>query len=86
MTITPSYRSAMLSAVLSLLALVTTVHAELGGTTAATTATTASTATSAAPGTGPLSLPNGAVRVRRSVDAGGTTINEYASTSGQIFA
>jgi hypothetical protein len=73
----------MLSAVLSLLALVTTVHAELGGTTAATTATTA---TSAAPGTGPLSLPNGAVRVRRSVDAGGTTINEYASTSGQIFA
>jgi hypothetical protein len=83
MTITPSYRSAMISAVLSLLALVTTVHAELGGTTAATTATTA---TSAAPGTGPLSLPNGAVRVRRSVDAGGTTINEYASTSGQIFA
>jgi hypothetical protein len=80
MTITPSYRSAMISAVLSLLALVTTVHAELGGTTAATTAT------SAAPGTGPLSLPNGAVRVRRSVDAGGTTINEYASTSGQIFA
>jgi hypothetical protein len=31
-------------------------------------------------------LPGGAVRVRSSVDAGGTTINEYATGDGLIFA
>jgi hypothetical protein len=31
-------------------------------------------------------LPGGAVRVRSTIDAGGTTINEYATRDGLIFA
>lgn len=34
----------------------------------------------------PVSLLNGAMQKRTSVDAGGATINEYASSTGQIFA
>ncbi len=34
----------------------------------------------------PVVLLNGAVHVRTRVDAGGTTLNEYASSTGQIFA
>jgi len=34
----------------------------------------------------PVTLLNGAVQMRSRVDAGGTTVNEYASSTGQIFA
>ncbi|RFU46502.1 DUF2844 domain-containing protein [Paraburkholderia sp. DHOC27] len=57
-------------------------YAELGGTMPGSPA-------SAAPGTSagnPVPLLNGAVLKRTSLDAGGTTVNEYASNSGQIFA
>ncbi|MBP0594240.1 DUF2844 domain-containing protein [Paraburkholderia sp. LEh10] len=52
-------------------------HAELGGTMAAPQADVGSTR---------RVLPGSAVRVRTAVDAGGTTINEYATSNGLIFA
>ncbi len=59
-----------LTAALITLLPVTGAHAALGGTIAAM----------------PVSLLNGAVQKRTSVDAGGTAINGYASATGQIFA
>lgn len=71
-----------LCVVLTILAPISSVHAELGGTmTGAQPAPAGS-----APDDAPVVLLNGAVLKRTSVDAGGTTINEYASNSGQIFA
>ena len=77
MTIKPFYRRATLAAALSVLVPITTAHAELGGTM---------TVAPAASGDAPRPLFNGAVLERSSVDAGGTTINEYASSTGHIFA
>lgn len=52
-------------------------HAELGGTMPTPQA-----------GDGSIQhvLPGGAVRMRSFVDAGGTTINEYATRDGLVFA
>jgi hypothetical protein len=71
-------RAAALAALLSL----TCAHAELGGAIAAPGAGTAATSAGAAA----APLLNGAVLRRTNVDAGGTTINEYASNTGEIFA
>jgi hypothetical protein len=57
-------------------------RAELGGTMA----NAGSGAPGSAPPAAPVTLLNGAVKKRTSVDAGGTTIDEYASSTGQIFA
>lgn len=74
----PFYRGVVLSAAISVLLPVTTARAALGSTLAATPAGGTS-----AP---PVPMLNGAVERLTSVDAGGTTINEYASNTGQIFA
>ncbi|WP_153099772.1 DUF2844 domain-containing protein [Paraburkholderia hayleyella] len=52
-------------------------HAELGGMMSST---------QSASGVVQHVLLNGAVRERSSVDAGGTTIREYAASDGRIFA
>lgn len=52
-------------------------HAELGGTMRAPRADDGSTQ---------RVLPGSAVRIRSTVDAGGTTINEYATSDGHVFA
>jgi hypothetical protein len=52
-------------------------HAELGGTMPNE---------AAASGTAPQPLLNGALRMRTLTDAGTTTINEYATSTGQIIA
>ncbi|WP_109480140.1 DUF2844 domain-containing protein [Paraburkholderia sp. C35] len=52
-------------------------HAELGGTSAALAAGDTATV---------RTLPGSAAKVRSTVDAGGTTINEYTTGSGVIFA
>ncbi|MEM5389259.1 DUF2844 domain-containing protein [Paraburkholderia phymatum] len=52
-------------------------HAELGGTMSAPRADDGSTQ---------RVLPGSAVQIRSSVDAGGTTINEYATNDGYVFA
>lgn len=70
----PFYRGVVLSAAISVLLPVTTAHAALGGTLAGIA------------GTPPVPILNGAVERLTSVDAGGTTINAYASNTGQIFA
>jgi hypothetical protein len=57
----------------------TSARAELGGTMA-------SAGSGAADSAPPVTLLNGEVKKRTSVDAGGTTIDEYASSTGQIFA
>ena len=74
--------SATLSAALSVLLPVSVAHAELGGTMTGTQANS----TRYAQGGAPVTLLNGAVLMRTSVDAGGTTVNEYASSAGRIFA
>lgn len=71
-----------LSAALSVLLPVSAAHAELGGTMAGTQANS----TGYTQGSAPVTLLNGAVLMRTSVDAGGTTVNEYASSAGRIFA
>jgi hypothetical protein len=67
------FRRAAFPALLSAFLCVTDAQAELGGTMSFTAAA-------------PVSLLNGAARMRTSVDAGGTTIDEYASSTGRIFA
>jgi hypothetical protein len=57
-------------------------RAELGGTMA----NAGSGASDSAQPGAPVTVLNGAVKKRTSVDAGGTTIDEYASSTGQIFA
>ena len=52
-------------------------HAELGGT---------ATSTRATGGAVVHSLQNGPFQVRTMTDEGGTTINEYSSSAGRIFA
>ncbi|SIT42907.1 conserved exported hypothetical protein [Paraburkholderia piptadeniae] len=52
-------------------------HAELGGTISAPRADDGSTQ---------RVLPGSAVQIRSTVDASGTTINEYATSDGLIFA
>ncbi|WJF91082.1 DUF2844 domain-containing protein [Paraburkholderia bonniea] len=59
------------------LALTLSAHAELGGMMPTTPSTS---------GAVQHMLLNGAVRERSSVDAGGTVINEYATSDGRIFA
>ncbi|SIT38949.1 putative exported protein [Paraburkholderia ribeironis] len=54
-------------------------HAELGGVMPAEADPAADTAA-------PRTLLNGALRVRTLTDAGHTTINEYATSTGQIIA
>jgi hypothetical protein len=66
-----------LSATLTLSLPATDARAALGDTTAAV----AGSANAA-----PVALLNGAVQMRTQRDAGGTTVNEYASSTGQIFA
>jgi Protein of unknown function (DUF2844) len=66
-----------LSTALTLLLPMTNACAALGDSTAAT---------SAAANPAPVTLLNGAVHMRTRVDAGGTTIREYASSTDQIFA
>jgi Protein of unknown function (DUF2844) len=73
----PICGSVALSATLTELLPVTNACAALGGTMA----TTSGEANAA-----PVTLLNGAVQMRSRVDAGGTTVNEYASSTGQIFA
>jgi uncharacterized membrane protein len=73
----PICGSVALSATLTVLLTVTNASAALGGTMA----TTPGEANAA-----PVTLLNGAVQMRSRVDAGGTTVNEYASSTGQIFA
>jgi hypothetical protein len=73
----PICGSVALSATLTVLLPVTNACAALGGTMA----TTPGEANAA-----PVTLLNGAVQMRSRVDAGGTTVNEYASSTGQIFA
>lgn len=53
------------------------VRAELGGTMPSQAGSTA---------VAPQTLLNGALRLRTLTDAGNTTINEYATNSGQIIA
>jgi hypothetical protein len=65
------------SAMFSLLLPAADACAALGDTMAS-----ARLGTSAAP----VPLLNGAVQMRTQRDAGGTTVNEYASSTGQIFA
>jgi Protein of unknown function (DUF2844) len=74
----PFYRGVVLSAAISVLLPLTSAHAALGGTMAATPA--------GETGAPPVPILNGAVERLTTVDAGGTTINEYASSTGQIFA
>jgi hypothetical protein len=64
----------------ALLCISTGAHAELGGTIP--TRADSMGATAAAPQT----LLNGALRLRTLTDAGNTTINEYATNTGQIIA
>ncbi|MPW21800.1 DUF2844 domain-containing protein [Paraburkholderia sp. CNPSo 3157] len=52
-------------------------HAELGGTMSAPRADDGSTQ---------RVLPGSTVQIRSTVDAGGTTINEYATSDGHVFA
>ena len=68
--------SATALAALAALAASTGARAELGGQMSSQT-----TSASA-----PQTLFNGALRTRTSVDAGGTTINEYATNTGRIVA
>jgi hypothetical protein len=69
--------SAARAAALAALLPITCAHAALGGTMAAGAGSA---------GTAPVPLLNGAVLMQTSVDAGGTTINAYASSTGEIFA
>ena len=62
---------------LALLCASATAHAELGGAMPGQADSTASA---------PRTLLNGALRVRTVTDAGTTTINEYATSTGQIIA
>ena len=66
-----------LSAALAVLLPMTDAQAALGDAMAAAPG---------GPGGAPVALLNGAVQMRSRVDAGGTTVNEYASSTGQIFA
>ena len=66
-----------LSAALAVLLPMTDAQAALGDAMAATPG---------GPGGAPVALLNGAVQRRTHIDAGGTTVNEYASSTGQIFA
>jgi hypothetical protein len=74
--------SAALGAALSVLLSASDAYAELGGVMAGLQ--TSSTGHSQDGST--VGLFNGAVLMRTSVDAGGTTVNEYASNTGRIFA
>ncbi|WDD94400.1 DUF2844 domain-containing protein [Burkholderia sp. FERM BP-3421] len=71
------YAAALSVAALAFLA--SPAGAQLGGTMPAAAARAFA---ASAPGV----MPNGAVVTRSWVDAGGTTINEYATSAGQIFA
>lgn len=73
---------ATLSTALSVLLPVTAAHAELGGTMAGTQASSTGYTQASAP----VTLLNGAVLMRTGIDAGGTTVNEYASSTDRIFA
>ncbi|RKF47150.1 DUF2844 domain-containing protein [Paraburkholderia fungorum] len=55
----------------------TGAHAELGGTMSSQ---------ADSPGAAPQALLNAALRLRTLTDAGHTTINEYATSTGQIIA
>lgn len=82
---TSAARAAALAALLPM----TCAHAALGGAIGAGpmgAAPITGSAGSTTPATAPVTLLNGAVLMRTSVDTGGTTINEYASNTGEIFA
>ncbi|MGA7781474.1 MAG: DUF2844 domain-containing protein [Paraburkholderia sp.] len=74
--------SATLSAALSVLSPATIAFAELGGAMAGTQASSQGDSQ----GSAPVTLLDGAMLMRTSIDAGGTTVNEYASNTGRIFA
>lgn len=63
-------------------------HAELGGTMPAQTTRTfqAGAASRSAASGVQQTLMSGAIRLRTLTDAGGTTINEYATSTGRIVA
>ncbi|CAE6751190.1 DUF2844 domain-containing protein [Paraburkholderia domus] len=63
--------------VVAVLCTSTAARAELGGTMAVQANSTAAA---------PQTLLNGALRLRTLTDAGNTTINEYATNTGQIIA
>ena len=73
----PVCGSVALSATLTVFLPMTDACAALGDTMAAT---------SGGANAAPVALLNGAVLMRTQVDAGGTTVNVYAASTGQIFA
>jgi hypothetical protein len=73
----PICGSVALSAMLTVLLSITDAYAALGGTVAAT---------SGSANAAPVGLLNGAVQMLTRVDTGGTTVNEFASSTGQIVA
>jgi hypothetical protein len=75
----PRFTSAFVASTtaLAMLCASAAAHAQLGGTMPAQADSTASA---------PHTLLNGALRVRTLTDAGNTTINEYATSTGQIVA
>lgn len=79
---------AVTSIALAALAISGPVHAELDGTmpVQSTRAVRASAASQPAASGVQQTLMNGAIRVRTLTDAGGTTINEYATSTGRIVA
>lgn len=80
---------AVQAAALAALLPMTCAHAALGGVINAGStgaAPVSGSAGSPASAAAPVMLLNGAVLMRTSVDTGGTTINEYASNTGEIFA
>jgi Protein of unknown function (DUF2844) len=67
-------RALMAAAALAAVATVGTAHAQLGGMQESPALTQGS------------SLLNGAVRVHTFTDDGGTTVSEYATSAGRVFA
>jgi Protein of unknown function (DUF2844) len=86
MSITSLFRrvaaGAALSVLISVLLPASSAHAELGAMMAAIQPGSQGVAGASAP----VTLLNGAVLRRTSIDAGGTTVREYASNTGQVFA
>jgi hypothetical protein len=78
---TSRFSSSVAAAALTLGALCASAgaHAELGGAMPTQPATNAGAAAGSS-----RTLLNGALRVRTLIDAGNTTINEYAASTGQI--
>ena len=75
----PSFSTALAASAMvgAVLCASTDARAELGGTMPIPADST---------GTAPQTLLNGALRLRTLTDAGNTTINEYATSTGQIIA